>query len=184
MWIIIGKITWPHVNYRHLDHFRPFLAIPTPNPKFGGPVLAIFYIGMWGVLSDAMWWSFCNLFKRKGPTQRLKTAKRSILRPFWTPNPNSAIFFSSKCRHVGCPERCHVMTGHCTTFSNSREPFSSSKWPKSQFYSHFGPPIQFFGRFEPLSVSQGFAMWCLGLMQPFQTQGTQSVAHNGQKIGI
>ena len=32
--------------------------------------------------------SFCDLFKRKGPTQRLKTAKKSFLRPLWTPNPN------------------------------------------------------------------------------------------------
>ena len=32
--------------------------------------------------------SFCDLFKWKGPTQRLKTAKKSFLRPFWTPNPN------------------------------------------------------------------------------------------------
>ena len=32
-------------------------------------------------------WSSRNLFKRKQPTQRLKTAKKSILRQFWIPNP-------------------------------------------------------------------------------------------------
>ena len=30
-----------------------------------------------------MWWSFFNLFKRKGPTQRLKTAKKSIFSHFF-----------------------------------------------------------------------------------------------------
>ena len=33
--------------------------------------------------------SFCDLFKRKGPTQRLKTAKKSFLRPLWTPYPQT-----------------------------------------------------------------------------------------------
>ena len=38
--------------------------------------------------------SFCDLFKRKGPTQRLKTAKKSILWPFWTQNPNFSAVLS------------------------------------------------------------------------------------------
>ena len=168
------------------------------------------------------------------------------LKPFFALGvPFLANFFSSKCRHVGCPEWCHVMPGLSEFFSNARDPLRGSKRPKSQFYGHYGPHIpifgtsfsadlfslqnmgmwgvqsnamwclvlmqpfqtqgnplrgskrpknQFYGHFGPqipifgcfelLSGSPGFAMWCLGLTQPFQTQGTQSVAHNGQKIGI
>jgi len=196
MWVIIGQITWLHANYRHLDHFWPFLGHSGPQiPNLGVPFLAN--------------------------------------------------FFSSKYRHVGCPERCHVMPGLSATFSNGRDPLRGSKRQKSRFYGHYGPQIpifgtsfsanfflfkiwacgvsrampcdtrsfcnpfkrkgthseaqngqkinfmaildpksQFFGCFELLSGSPGFVMWCLGLTQPFQTQGTQSVAHNGQKIGI
>ena len=62
MWVIIGQITWLHANYRHLDHFWPFLGHSGPQiPNLGVPFLAN--------------------------------------------------FFSSKYRHVGCPERCHVMPG-------------------------------------------------------------------------
>ena len=81
-------------------------------------------------------WSFCILFKCKGPTQRLKTAKKSILRPLWTPYPNfwylffGQFVFSSKYRHVGCPEQCHVMPGPYATFSNAREPNKRLKTAK------------------------------------------------------
>ena len=94
--------------------------------------------------------SFCDLFKRKGPTQRLKTAKKSFLRPLWTPNPNfwylifSQFFFSSKYGHVGCQDRCHVIPGPYATFSNPRSPLSSSKRQKSQFFGHLDPKSQFF----------------------------------------
>ena len=87
--------------------------------------------------------SFCDLFKRKGPTQRLKTAKKSFLRPLWTPNPNfwylifSQFFFSSKYGHVGCPERCHVIPGLSTTFSNAREPTQRLKTAKKSFLRSF-----------------------------------------------
>ena len=80
--------------------------------------------------------SFCDLFKRKGPTQRLKTAKKSFLRPLWTPNPNfwylifGQFFFSSKYGHVGCPERCHVIPGLSATLSNAREPTQRLKTAK------------------------------------------------------
>ena len=80
--------------------------------------------------------SFCDLFKRKGPTQRLKTAKKSFLRPLWTPNPNfwylifSQFFFSSKYGHVGCPEQCHVIPGLSATLSNAREPTQRLKTAK------------------------------------------------------
>ena len=80
--------------------------------------------------------SFCNLFKRKGPTQRLKTAKKSILRPLWTPYPNfwylifGQFVFSSKYGHVGRPEQCHVMPGPYATFSNAREPTQRLKTAK------------------------------------------------------
>ena len=95
--------------------------------------------------------SFCDLFKRKGPTQRLKTAKKSFLRPLWTPNPNfwylifGQFFFSSKYGHVGCPERCHVIPGLSATFSNGRDPLRGSKRQKSRFYGHYGPQIPIFG---------------------------------------
>ena len=59
--------------------------------------------------------------------------------PFW------ANFFSSKYRHVGCPEQCHVMPGLSATFSNARDPLRGSKRPKSHFYGHYGPKIPIFG---------------------------------------
>ena len=87
--------------------------------------------------------SFCDLFKRKGPTQRLKTAKKLFLRPLWTPNPNfwylifGQFFFSSKYGHVGCPERCHVIPGLSATFSNAREPTQRLKTAKKSFLRSF-----------------------------------------------
>ena len=70
--------------------FDHFWAIPEPKSQIWGsrfwPIFFLQNIGMWGVQSDAR--SFCDLFKWKGPTQRLKTAKKSFLRPLWTPNPN------------------------------------------------------------------------------------------------
>ena len=128
--------------------------------------------------------SFCDLFKRKGPTQRLKTAKKSFLRPLWTPNPNfwylifCQVFFSSKHRRVGCPERCHVMSGLYAIFSNGGEPAQRLKTGKKPILRPFWNP------FWPLTGSSWFAIRCLGLTQPFQTPGIQSVAQNGQKIGI
>ena len=87
--------------------------------------------------------SFCDLFKRKGPTQRLKTAKKSFLRPLWTPNPNfwylifGQFFFSSKYGQVGCPEWCHVIPGLSATFSNAREPTQRLKTAKKSFLRSF-----------------------------------------------
>ena len=87
--------------------------------------------------------SFCDLFKRKGPTQRLKTAKKSFLRPLWTPNPNfwyfifGQFFFSSKYGHVGCPERCHVIPGLSATFSNAKEPPQRLKTANKSFLRSF-----------------------------------------------
>ena len=96
MWVIIGQITWLHANYRHLDHFWPFLGHSGPQiPNLGVPFLAN--------------------------------------------------FFSSKYRHVGCPERCHVMPGLSATFSNGRDPLRGSKRRKSHFYGHYGPQIPIFG---------------------------------------
>ena len=91
-------------------------------------------------------WSFCILFKCKGPTQRLKTAKKSILRPLWTPYPNfwylffGQFVFSSKYRHVGCPEQCHVMPGPYATFSNAREPTQRLKTAKKSILWPFWTP--------------------------------------------
>ena len=159
MWVIIGQITWLHANYRHLDRFWPFLGHSGPQiPNLGVPFLAN--------------------------------------------------FFSSKYRHVGCPERCHVMPGLSATFSNGRDPLRGSKRRKSHFYGHYGPQIPIFGTSfsanfffsskyghvgcperchvipglsatfsntrDPLRGSKrpkSNAMWCLVLMQPFQTQG-------------
>ena len=59
--------------------------------------------------------------------------------------PFLANFFSSKYRHVGCPERCHVMPGLSATFSNGRDPLRGSKRQKSRFYGHYGPQIPIFG---------------------------------------
>ena len=95
--------------------------------------------------------------------------------------PFLANFFSSKYRHVGCPERCHVMPGLSAFFSNARDPLRGSKRPKSQFYGHYGPHIPIFGTsfsadlFSLQNMGmwgvQSNAMWCLVLMQPFQMQG-------------
>ena len=88
MWIIIGQITWLHANYRHLDHFWPFLGHSGPQiPNLGVPFLAN--------------------------------------------------FFSSKYRHVGCPERCHVIPGLSATFSNAREPTQRLKTAKKSFLRSF-----------------------------------------------
>ena len=145
MWVIIGQITWLHANYRHLDHFWPFLGHSGPQiPNLGVPFLAN--------------------------------------------------FFSSKYRHVGCPEQCHVMPGLSATFSNARDPLRGSKRPKSHFYGHYRPKIPIFGT----SFSANFfflqnmgmwgvkidAMWYPVLMQPFQTQGAPSAAQNGQKVNF
>ena len=56
-----------------------------------------------------------------------------------------ANFFPLKYRHVGCPERCHVMPGLSATFSNGRDPLRGSKRRKSHFYGHYGPQIPIFG---------------------------------------
>ena len=88
MWVIIGQITWLHANYRHLDRFWPFLGHSGPQiPNLGVPFLAN--------------------------------------------------FFSSKYRHVGCPERCHVIPGLTTTFSNAREPTQRLKTAKKSFLRSF-----------------------------------------------
>ena len=88
MWVIIGQITWLHANYRHLDHFWPFLGHSGPQiPNLGVPFLAN--------------------------------------------------FFSSKYRHVGCPERCHVIPGLSATFSNAREPTQRLKTAKKSFLRSF-----------------------------------------------
>ena len=88
MWVIIGQITWLHANYRHLDRFWPFLGHSGPQiPNLGVPFLAN--------------------------------------------------FFSSKYRHVGCPERCHVIPGLSTTFSNAREPTQRLKTAKKSFLRSF-----------------------------------------------
>ena len=112
----------------------------------------------------------------------------TIFGPFWTPNPKFGgpvfgQFFSLKYKHVGCPERCHAMPGLSATFSNARDPLRGSKRPKSQFYGHYGPHIPIFGTsfsanlFSLQNIGmwgvQSNAMWCLVLMQPFQTQGNQ-----------
>ena len=106
--------------------------------------------------------------------------------------PFLANFFSSKYRHVGCPERCHVMPGLSATFSNGRDPLRGSKRQKSRFYGHYGPQIPIFGT----SFSANFfslqnigmwgvhsdAMWCPVFLRPFQTEGTHSEAQNGEKV--
>ena len=81
-------------------------------------------------------WYFCNLFKRKGPTQRLKTAKMSI--------------------------------------------FTAILDPKSQVLAPIFGQLFFLQNMGLWGV-QSVAMWWLVLMQPFQTQGTHSAAHYGQK---
>ena len=80
------------------------------------------------------------------------------------------------------------------TFSNARDPLRGSKRPKSQFYGHYGPHISIFGTLFSANLFslqnmgmlgvQSNAMWCLVLMQPFQTQGSHSAARNGQKMGF
>ena len=106
--------------------------------------------------------------------------------PFW------ANFFSSKYRHVGCPEQCHVMPGLSATFSNARDPLRGSKRPKSHFYGHYRPKIPIFGTSFSANFFflQNMGMWgiqsdvmsYLVFLQPFQTQGTHSEAQNGQKV--
>ena len=155
MWIIIGQITWLHANYRHLDHFWPFLGHSGPQI----PNLGVLFL---------------------------------------------ANFFPSKYRHVGCPERCHVMPGLSATFSNGRDPLRGSKRQKSRFYGHYGPQIPIFGTsfsanfFSLQNMGmwgvQSDAMWYLVFLQPFQTQGNplrgskrpknQFYGHFGPKIPI
>ena len=132
MWVIIGQITWLHANYRHLDHFWPFLGHSGPQiPNLGVPFLAN--------------------------------------------------FFSSKYRHVGCPERCHVMPGLSATFSNGRDPLRGSKRRKVIFTVIMDPKSLFLvPHFRPIFFSlqnmgmwgvQSDAMWYPVFLQPFQTQG-------------
>ena len=118
--------------------------------------------------------------------------------------PFLANFFSSKYRHVGCPERCHVMPGLSATFSNGRDPLRGSKRQKSRFYGHYGPQIPIFGTsFSANFFSlQNMGMWGVQsdamrypvFLQPFQTQGNplrgskrpknQFYGHFGPKIPI
>ena len=77
------------------------------------------------------------------------------------------------------------MPGLCATFLYAGDPLRGSKRPKNQFYDHFRPWVPIFWLFwATLSGSPGFAMWCLVLTQPFQTQGTQSGAQNDQKVNF
>ena len=109
--------------------------------------------------------------------------------PFWNQNPKFGgpvfgQFFSSKYRHVGCPERCHVMPGLSATFSNARDPLRGSKRPKSQFYGHYGPHIPIFGTsfsanlFSLQNIGmwgvQSVAMWCL---VPIVVDGYHVIMH-------
>ena len=108
-------------------------------------------------------WSFCIQFKCKGPTQRLKTAKKSILRPLWTPNPNfwylifGQFFFSSKYWHVGCPEQCHVMPGlFRNIFKRKGTHLEAQNGQKVDFTALFDLKSQSFCHSEPLIGSPGF----------------------------
>ena len=56
--------------------------------------------------------SFCDLFKRKRPTQRLKTAKKSFLRSFWTLNPNFLAIMSHWLGHLGLKRLRKAQTSH------------------------------------------------------------------------
>ena len=97
-------------------------------------------------------WSLRNLFKLKGTIQQLKMAKKSILQPFWTPNPIFWPFWAAE----WVPGVCHVMSGPYATFSNPRDPISGSEWPKSQFFGPFWTQNSMFGHFELLSGSLEF----------------------------
>ena len=148
-----------------LTIFGPFR---TPNPKFGGPVFGQFFfvkISACGVSRampcDAR--SFCNLFKRKGPTQRLKTAKKSFLRPLWTPNPNFwylifSQFFSlfkiwacGVSRVMPCDTR-----SFCNLFKRKGTHSEAQNGKKVIFTVILDLKSQFFGHYEPLIGSLGF----------------------------
>ena len=79
-------------NLRHLDHFRPFLGHSEPQiwgSRFW-PFFSLQNTVMRGVQSDAIWWLVLTLpFQTQGTHSEAQNGKKSILRPFLTPNPNS-----------------------------------------------------------------------------------------------
>ena len=104
---IWGSCSWPifsSSNYRHV----------------GCPEQCHVTLGLSATFSNA-----------RSPLRGSKRPKSQFYGHFWPKIPIlgtsfSAIFFSSKYRHVGCPERCHVMSGPYATFSNPRNPLRGS----------------------------------------------------------
>ena len=118
MWVIIGQITWLHANYRHLDHFWPFLGHSGPQiPNLGVPFLANFFSSKYRHVGcperchviPGLSATFSNA---REPTQRLKTAKKSILRSFWTLNPNFLAIMSHWLGPLGLKRLRKAQTSH------------------------------------------------------------------------
>ena len=109
MWVIIGQITWLHANYRHLDRFWPFLGHSGPQiPNLGVPFLANFFSSKYRHVGcpercHVIPGLSATLSNAREPTQRLKTAKKSILWPFWTQNPNFSAVLSCWVGPLGLP---------------------------------------------------------------------------------
>ena len=95
-----------------------FTAIMDPKSQFlvphFRPIFFLFKIWASGVsrVMPCDTRSFCNLFKRKGPTQRLKTAKKSFLRSFWTLNPNFLAIMSHWLGPLGLKRLRKAQTSH------------------------------------------------------------------------
>ena len=100
MWVIIGQITWLHANYRHLDHFLPFLGHSGPQiPNMGVPFLAIFFIqniGMWDVFDEAIsFYSMLSLAANAmiwnlSPTLLVLPQLQQLSKPRYLPTPSFA----------------------------------------------------------------------------------------------
>ena len=118
MWVIIGQITWLHANYRHLDRFWPFLGHSGPQiPNLGVPFLANFFSSKYRHVGcpercHVMPGLSATFLNARVPTQRLKTAKKSFLRSFWTLNPNFLAIMSHWLGPLGLKRLRKAQTSH------------------------------------------------------------------------
>ena len=176
--------------------FDHFWAIPDPKSQIWGshfwPIFFLQNIGMWGVQSDAMWCPvFLRPFQTEGTHSEAQNGKKVVFTAIMDPKSQflvphfRPIFFLFKIWACGVSRAMPCDTrSFCNPFKRKGTHSEAQNGQKINFMAILDQKTQFFGCFELLSGSPGFVMWCLGLTQPFQTQGTKSVAQNGKKIGI
>ena len=83
-----------------VPHFRP-IFFSSKYGQVGCPERCHVMPGPYATFSNA-----------RQPTKRLKTAKKSILRPLWTPNPNFLAILSHRLGPLGLKRLCTAQASH------------------------------------------------------------------------